>query len=112
MILQVEGGTALSLIGVDPTSGWGLFVARCTYRPNARLSVYPGPTLIVELDVLDTYTRCQVTVAHRLPLPSYPMTDADRAEALRRILHQVEMHEADEWLRVDGIVAFDPHALR
>lgn len=99
----------LSIPDIDPTWGWGIFLSRVTYRPNVRLEVGAGPALHVHMDVLDSYTRCPIQVTHRLPLPTYTMTDADRARCLRDLLFQVEMHEAREWLRIDGVILFDPH---
>lgn len=43
--------------------------------------------------------------SHILDEPPYPLF----WRWLRTIIHDLEMHESDEWFRVDGELMFDPH---
>lgn len=54
-------------------------------------------------------TEDVVTHATQIPLP---MPREYWPHFLRQSIHAAVCHEADEWLRRDGIMLFDPHATR
>lgn len=89
-------------------------VRRMTYKPGWALSVfYPDEFqrlyFAVDVDLPNSYKPDETVMLHiESPLP--PMGDADqlRAWVLWR-LTKVEIHEAMEWLKVDGKMFRDPH---
>lgn len=94
---------------------------RVTYRPGWKIRILPpeGPFhydralyLLVEARVEDTFNPGrEVRVWHQRPvLPPDLIRDEEHfLYLLRRELGQVECHERDEWLRVDGEMKFNPH---
>lgn len=95
---------------------------RIQYRPGWRIEMpadrferHEVLELLVIAEVPDTYHPERIgKVAHRRPITTREMADhlPDRELLLmiREQLHEVERHEADEWLLVDGRRIFDPHA--
>lgn len=79
--------------------------------PAAMAALRMLPVVRVVVTTRDSYDPTKdLQVAHQFTVPPY----IDSAEALggflRHRIHQVMCHEADEWLRWDGRIAFDPHA--
>lgn len=74
----------------------------------------PGTWLVkVSLEVCDRDTgeRDWVGTDARLAyVDGQRPSDAAIVAAARECLHDMLRHEADEWLHVDGVRAFDPHA--
>ena len=113
----------------DVAAGLAAFeavVERISYRPGYILRVTRrAPVLlrvVAELD--DSYHPGQrLEVAMHFPVPDWLLefwgsiadTRPDHAQDemvrwVRRALGWHELHERDEWLRVDGVRPFDPHA--
>jgi hypothetical protein len=86
-----------------------------TYRPGWSFEVYEGrfegPHIVIRATVPDSTRLGQaVTLAIHSMLP--PMRNRQAVfEWLAWRLGRIEVHEMREWLKVDGRVIFDPHAL-
>lgn len=102
--------------------GWGLFLQRVTYKPNFSFRHSYNPSLPydpndnwnyvieVSMQTQDTYNSGHnIVVRFREPIPPY-VSDEECAKYLRSIIHKIECHEADEHLRIDGVMKFNPHA--
>lgn len=103
---------------------WNALLERLTYKPNYRLEIPTpefevehrlGEQLLIKVNTEDTYHPGRpIVVTHLKVLPPWDFV-ADEGDALRRIrecIHSVELHESDEWLKLDGKMPFDPHAPR
>jgi hypothetical protein len=86
-----------------------------TYRPGWSFEVYEGrfegPHIVIRATIQDSARPTQaVTLDIHSMLP--PMRSAEQFyEWLAWRLARIEVHEMREWLKVDGRVIFDPHAL-
>ena len=85
-------------------------VRQATYKPGWKIGVTDYGTLVITVDTKDAYhPERDVRITH-----SYMVEPArDEWEALaflRDCIHRTERHEADEWLRINGVAAFDPHS--
>jgi hypothetical protein len=109
---------------------WEALLARITYRPGWQLRVFEdyssgAMALHVIAQVEDTYHPGRVgRILHGHLIPAYlrlqdPLDaqlsrpenlEAERIRWIREALGRVELHERDEWLKVDGVRLFDPHA--
>lgn len=99
---------------------------RMSWRPDTRLELWIDGegdflrdpyaiALLVQMKVPDTYDPAhRVTlVTHRRPLFIHlPAPEEGVIRQIRHELHAVDMHESDEWIKVDGAMLFDPHAGR
>jgi hypothetical protein len=90
-------------------------VARLTYKPNAKIWVECGHTLVMVLDVPDRdHPERTVPVVSRQDVPPSMVDGGDSEEEIvnwvRNCLGQLEDHEKDEWLKLDGKRWRDPHA--
>jgi hypothetical protein len=102
---------------------------RVTYRPGWTIqvrvplaldavsqiheAVRGGPLLMVDVrgPVRDSNDpEREVLIGQSFPLPPRLRGEEDLLRWLRHALGRVELHERDEWLRVDGATPFDPHA--
>lgn len=102
---------------------------RVTYRPGWTIqlraplaldavsqvheAVRGGPLLMVDVRglVRDSHDpEREVLIGQSFPLPPRLRDEEDLLHWLRSRLGQIELHERDEWLRVDGTMPFDPHA--
>ena len=109
---------------------WKRFLALVDYKPGWALEVldqdfihYGKVVLHIKMLVHDTFEQRDlkpIVVTTKYEVPSYlhpsqmvySSHDVWLGEALswlRRQIHAVEMHEADEWLRFDGLQKFNPH---
>lgn len=101
------------LIGVDYRDGWAMqAVARVDATPWAGVALIVNVTTEDSRDVPAARAQGRqpriVRVTHTYPMPEV----RSRPELLawvRKVLHLVEQHESDEWLRVDGELYHDPH---
>lgn len=91
-------------------------LARVRYRPGWTFTLYQGdfegPHLRIRADVENSYRPGQ-TVALDIHSPVPLAVIADGPALLRYLawrLQIVESHEMREWLKLDGVVVFDPHA--
>jgi hypothetical protein len=105
-------------------SSWARLIERCSYIPESRLEVFPGPRMgylpgydqiRLILKVQDTYNpgdpRKQ-EIAHVGTLPDLGVGDMDESYYLgylQNFVRGTAVHEADEWFRVDGRIYDDPH---
>lgn len=100
-------------------------VERISYRPGYILRVTHRPPMlrvVAELD--DSYHPGQrLEVAMHFPVPDFLLeqwgiraapgavhAEGEMVRWVRRALGWHELHERDEWLRLDGMRPFDPHA--
>lgn len=115
----VAEGEAVDNINPHIVNDW---LKRIEYKPNARIKLGPRRFddmmrepigIVVEVDVPDSYDPEQiVTIVHERFLPYMHKDDFDHFVVwMRMLLHSVEMHEADEFFKVDGKRRFDPHAM-
>lgn len=88
---------------------------RVTYRDGWAFGVYEhdwdGLHLLITAPVPNAYQPSEtITLGIRSPLP--PMPDATYLHRwLAWRLGRIESHEMREYLKVDGVALFDPHAL-
>jgi hypothetical protein len=92
-------------------------LARVTYKEGWRLGIQPSPAhgteraLYLTAEFTDSYRQDEVSCFGRcVPIPSGLEEDEDGFYrfVLQLILVQ-ELHEAQEWFRVDGVPRFNPH---
>lgn len=106
---------------------WQQFLARVDYKPGWNLTaededfrVFGRVVMLVKMLVHDTFEQRDlkpIVVTSKFEVPVYMHPSVEPREEweldarlwLRSKIHQIEMHEADEWLRVDGIQHFNPH---
>lgn len=74
---------------------------------------YDDPGVQIKFYTENTYRPGQqilITSRDRLPTPWIIAKDEDKfARYLLDVIVRVERHEAQEWLRRDGVMLFDPH---
>ena len=99
------------------TSVFEKVLARITYRPNVELRFDRGtvglpPRFMVGMMTEDTYNPGRhIRIVHSTYLPAGVCNDEKWALAfIRQCVHNMEAHEADEWLKLDGQVVNNPHA--
>lgn len=86
---------------------------RLTYKPEVRLVVHDlddhvsfQAVLVVE-DTLNPPRIVEVDMG-RTFYP--PVVERDEVlDVVRRMIHDLEKHEADEWLKLDGVAWCHPH---
>lgn len=91
-----------------------------TYKPMYQLDISfdwaGGQALLrVTVQTIDTYRGGHVQVAHAFSAGTDWLVDGGFdyfVGWVRDCLHRVETHEADEWLKVNGVMVFDPHRPR
>lgn len=92
--------------------------SRIKYKPNYRVNimVLPGSDsygISINAPVIDTYSGKSVNVRTVGKLGSKEelnrLSDMELLKLVRAELHKWEIHEADEWLTLDGDRPFDPH---
>jgi len=91
--------------------------SRTSYRPGWRFSGQAMPdgsvSLLVESppwpDVSDPAAPPVRLGVSRLLHPSWPMDRSSVRRTVRSMVHELERHEADEWLSWGGERPFDPH---
>jgi hypothetical protein len=98
-----------------PSNAITRLVARLTYKPNAKVWVECGCTLVMVLDVPDRdHPERILPVVSRQQIPPDMAGGSDSEEVMidwvRHCLMQLEEHEMDEWLQVDGKRYRDPHS--
>ena len=94
---------------------------RLTYKSNMQITIeeyhitpaYPY-TLMVRLFTNDsTGKEGDVTILCTKPLNKYDViSEQPFIRAIRLALINVEIHELDEWLKLDGEMVNDPHGLK
>lgn len=82
----------------------GVYIQVCEHHKNFvavrlayRVSDSTGVLEKVDIEFLEVY-----------PITAFPCFDAFLG-ILRRQIHKLEAHEADEWIQVDAVKVFDPH---
>ena len=122
--------SSLSSIAPDVTSprvtGAALrieaLIKRVTYKPGYKFEVNTTPfsdnaiLRVTTPPVQDTYRPKDPLAVGPLqfiiPIPWF-IGDASLAHQIEwfrhNVIHMMEMHEADEWFRVDDIMCFNPH---
>lgn len=90
---------------------------KITYKPGWKLSWELMRTysvvLMISADIEDSFNPGQMgKIGFREPLPRcQSIANRDHLlQLVRAVLGKIELHERDEWLKIDGIVIFDPHA--
>lgn len=88
-------------------------VARFSYRPGWTLSTFVDPfegvVFRVVADVVNAY-QPEETVQLRINSRMPPMPSADYvAQWILWRISMIELHEAREYLKRDGVMIFDPH---
>lgn len=99
------------------------WLERITYRPGVSMRIahpeflgeysYPvTPTLQLCADVENTYRPGQrIEIIHQTLIPQYVIETEQTFQAfVRQALINMEMHELDEWFKIDGVMVNDPHA--
>ncbi len=97
---------------------WQPFLDRVTYKPNFRFIHWYQQErdwhyVRIEMDVPNTYSAEHeiIQIQTSQQVPAFYLIKEDAAKLiLRRMIHDLEMHEADEWLLIDGVREWDPHA--
>ena len=52
----------------------------------------------------------RINCTENIPYQTLRTLDEDAFLGLiRRGIHRMELHEADEWIKVDGVIKFNPH---
>lgn len=101
-----------------PIASWEELLKTVTYKAGYEfihqyLVDYGQDYIFVELTTKDTYnpdSPYPFRVVHRNPVPDFKaLSEVEAREFLRAVIHSVETHEADEWLRFGGVMLFDPH---
>ncbi len=100
----------------DPRS-WDEFLSRFTYRPFYEFrcvdEAYSQARIEARFFVENTYNRSErIRIVFARSMPAYSMFPSYMAakECWRhRFIYDLEQHEADEWMRFDGEMTFDPH---
>lgn len=104
---------------------WQEFFETFTYKPNFRFDLdddpYSKSTLRVRIQMMvpdsrendpcrpdQLWVRKQVPVSQTVSLGHY-WEDSYARGHIREILIKMEIHEVDEWFRVNGELVFDPH---
>jgi len=96
------------------------FLARFRYKPDWHLDITRRPEvgcarLRATATVLDSRELCvpeRINIMGEYNLPRLgEMQDPDLffRDFLRASIRNMELHEVDEWFRVDGKLPFDPH---
>lgn len=89
-------------------------VTQFKYKPNYEFALREDlgnfPTLVVAFTGPDSRRASGPTikVAQTAPLPP-PITLRTLKDTVRRCIHTLELHEADEWLSHRGELVNDPH---
>jgi len=73
-----------------------------------RLKVKTECTRTGEMVQFATDTKIAISPYCNRPL-QFDTGEAELLQAVRQWIHELELHEADEWLQVDGKMVFDPH---
>lgn len=96
---------------------WEALIKRVTYRPGYMLDAiyeidFDITKLIVKMRVENTYRPGEmipIIFQHFLPAWRHIGDDAEAMRFIRDALHDMERHESDEWIRLDGEMIYDPH---
>ena len=91
------------------------YVARYTYKPGARFTVsthehsYGFIAIMLIIEVPDAEHPGQLTrvVNMQSVEPGMPMEVLP--QLIRELVRKAELHEIDEWLRLDGARVHEPH---
>lgn len=97
-------------------------VERITWRPDAVLTVEP----IVDItwlaakircvrQVLDSRRRGEIPITFTVPVPFHLADQTDEwivQWVFEAVIVPMEVHEAQEWFRLDGELVNDPHAVK
>lgn len=93
-------------------------VARLTYKPGWRLRAYPEPhtgglILLTGLDEPDSEKPGAVRpLDYTAPLKADELRGLDEKHFLQFVFDTIakrELHEVEEWLRLDGRPLYEPH---
>lgn len=108
----------MTAIAVSELHVWQELLSRITYRHGVTLSVRPSATtdqltFQVEVDTADTrdgsHIPRPIKIVHRTLIP--PGVDEKyRIAFVRQCVQKMEIHESDEWLKLDGKMIYDPHS--
>lgn len=87
---------------------------KITYKPGWSWSLYETPWegwwISIRLEVIDSRHPDEVQVQNiRSPLPPFQTISQVHVWMLWRLM-RIEVHEAREFYRVDGVLYDDPHA--
>jgi hypothetical protein len=96
------------------------FLTEFDYKPGWSFEMNHDWTIhvlfvVVKMLVWDTFAArdlnpIAVTSSYAYPYLNYPDFDTDRTLSwLRRCIHEMETHEADEWIRYKGRQHYNPH---
>lgn len=97
-----------------------MLLKRVTYKPGSTIHCFDdymyGEIITIKISVptIDTYTNKQSYIANVIHFSShyiYKLTPREFINDVLRdvILREVEFHELDEWLKLDGKIVNDPH---
>lgn len=94
-----------------PGYSWSLGFEQTGYDDLRMLSYGPTAILRFHVETVDTYgkTPGTVTIGQYHRLPPFPIQRDLVPMILRRAVHECVLHEADEWLKRDGEIIFNPH---
>lgn len=92
-------------------------LARFTYKRGWTFRIEQGwgyPVIVAIMEVEDTY---HPGVMVKVSGPSRPLLNIDRREevfahVVQQLVRDMEIHEADEWLKRDGEIYDNPHTRR
>lgn len=96
---------------------WEEFLKTVTYKKDYKFHYnyaidFDVRRIVVTVMTEDTYNPGKpLRVDHNYPVPPFDVLGEEGAQSfLRNIIHSVECHESDEWLKFNGEMVFDPHA--
>lgn len=102
----------------ESTEGWQKwedFIKRVTYKPGWKIGYVYEIGLDEHRIVVDMHTQDSTTeefklvrVAQWAILPDW-MNEGHAGVFVRDMIQKLEMHELDEWFKVDGELVNDPH---
>ena len=86
------------------------------YKPYSRIQVAHSHVYGAALEMRITLKVIDVHTNKLIDITSTEIVQPDRFHAkeevvhfVRQQIHRMEMHEADEWIKVNGVAIFDPH---
>lgn len=112
---STSGMFGSSALALPNESGWTGFLQRFTYKPGWCFTHESrgDDIIMVEMIVPDTYdpSHKEIRVTSRQKVPPFErVSEAYAKDLIRSLIHELERHEADEWLLFDGVREWDPHA--
>ena len=93
------------------------YLSRFSYKPNFKFKAYRKhieyDLIVLDIEMTvphrDTLDPTKVITQRALGFRDVPKNELEFAQWMREIIRHLEMHEVDEWVKMDGLRIFDPH---